>query len=90
MNYADLVKAAALRANHPAKQAREIIDAALAVTSETVNISEEVTLGALGKFVIKNKPARTARNPRTGAAVQVPAKTVAVFKIGKALKEAAA
>lgn len=90
MNYSDLAKAAALRTSYTAKQAREILDAAIEVTGETLNEGEEVTLGTLGKFVTKDKPARTARNPKTGASIQVPAKTVVDFKVSKALKDAIA
>ena len=45
-------------------------------------------LPGLGKLVKKNRAARTARNPATGAAVQVPAKTVVKFRVAKAAKEA--
>jgi DNA-binding protein HU-beta len=90
VNYSELVAETAATTNTPKTKVREIIDAALAVTGETLNKGEEVTLGTLGKFVTKAKPARTARNPRTGAAVEVPAKTVVDFKVGKAFKDAIA
>lgn len=48
----------------------------------------EVVLQGLGKFTVKNVPARTARNPITGDPVNVPAKRKVVFKAHKALKDA--
>jgi DNA-binding protein HU-beta len=90
VNYSDLVKETAARSLVTVKHAREVLDHALEITSETLNNSEEVALGTLGKFVTKDKPARTARNPRTGEKIEVPAKTVVDFKVGKAFKDAIA
>jgi DNA-binding protein HU-beta len=90
VNYSELVVATASATNLTKAEARKVLDAAIKVTGETLNNGEEVTLGTLGKFIVKNKPARTARNPRTGATVQVPAKKVVDFKVGKAFKDAIA
>lgn len=49
---------------------------------------EEVSIAGLGIFAVKQRKARTARNPRTGATVQVPAMRVPKFRAAKALKEA--
>ncbi len=49
---------------------------------------EEVSIAGLGIFSVKQRKARTARNPRTGAAVQVPAMRVPKFRAAKALKDA--
>lgn len=48
----------------------------------------EVSVAGLGIFKTKMRAARTARNPRTGASVQVPAMRVPKFQAAKALKEA--
>lgn len=48
----------------------------------------EVALPHLGKFKTSRTAARAGRNPRTGEAIDVPAKTKAVFVMGKELKEA--
>lgn len=90
MNYAELVAETAALTDTPKTKVREILDTALQVTGETLNKGKEVTLGTLGKFVTKNKPERTARNPSTGASIQVPAKTVVDFKVSKTLKDAIA
>ena len=90
MNYSELVAETAAITNTPKKKVREILDTALEATNQELQHNGEVTLGTLGKFVVKNKPARTARNPRTGATVQVPAKWMVDFKVSKAFKDAIA
>jgi DNA-binding protein HU-beta len=49
---------------------------------------DEVSLAGLGIFATKMHAARTARNPRTGASVQVPSMRVPKFRAAKALKDA--
>ena len=46
-----------------------------------------VELRGFGAFSVRSRPARTGRNPRTGEAVDVPAKSVPFFKSGKELRE---
>jgi len=48
---------------------------------------DRVELRGFGAFSVKHRPERTGRNPRTGEAVHVPAKTVPFFKTGKELRE---
>lgn len=49
---------------------------------------DEVSVAGFGTFVVKKRAARTARNPRTGEAVNVPAMNVPKFRAGKGLKDA--
>lgn len=46
-----------------------------------------VELRGFGAFSVRSRPARVGRNPRTGEAVNVPAKSVPFFKSGKELRE---
>lgn len=48
---------------------------------------DRVELRGFGAFSVKHRDARTGRNPRTGAAVQVEAKRLPFFKTGKGLRE---
>lgn len=48
----------------------------------------EVPLPGIGKIIVKPTAARTARNPKTGQPVQVPAGRKAVLRVGKELREA--
>jgi len=54
----------------------------------TLKSGEEVSIAGLGIFSPKARAARTARNPRTGEPIQVPAMTVPKFRAAKALKDA--
>ena len=44
-------------------------------------------LVGFGTFEAKERPARSARNPRTGEAIEIEASKTAAFKVGKALKD---
>lgn len=70
------------------KIAAEIIDemASLAI-SETKKAGAFIIPG-IGKSVISKRKARMGRNPATGEAIQIPAKTVVKIRIAKAFKEA--
>jgi len=46
------------------------------------------TIPGLGKLVLVNRKARMGRNPATGEAIHIPAKTVLKFRIAKAAKDA--
>ena len=49
---------------------------------------EDVTLVGFGTFHATSRPARTGRNPRTGASIEIPASRAPKFRAGKALKDA--
>jgi DNA-binding protein HU-beta len=49
---------------------------------------DSVTLVGFGTFSVSKRNARQGRNPQTGATINIPARTVPVFKAGKGLKEA--
>ena len=68
------------------KQATEIVEHFWDVILTTIKKGDEVAF-TYGKFVLKNKPAREARNPMTGAMVKVPAKIVPQFKPNKKFKD---
>ena len=69
-------------------------DATKAVDSVFSNISEslkggtEVRLVGFGTFSVSHRDARQGRNPQTGASINIPARKVARFSAGKALKDA--
>ncbi len=71
-------------------QAEEIVNAIIDAITETLKAGDQVSIAGLGTFEAKMRAARTARNPRTGEPVQVPAKRVPKFKAAKALKDAVA
>ena len=60
------------------------------VISKTLKSGDDVTLGGIGKLSPSKREARQARNPSTGATINVPAKTVVKFKVAKDLADSIA
>jgi len=88
MYKSDLIDAVANRTLRKDSDVKTIIDAALTIITEQLASGSSVTLQSFGTFEVREHAATTARNPRTGEAVSVPAKKVPAFKAAKALKEA--
>ena len=84
----DLIIRAAGRVDITQAKAKEVLEGILADITDALSKGDEVTLHGFGKFTVKATAARTARNPFTGDAVNVPAKKKVSFKPQKALKEA--
>ncbi len=68
--------------------AEETFDAVLNGMISALKTGDEVSIAGLGIFSVKLRAARTARNPKTGASIQVPATKVPKFRAAKALKDA--
>lgn len=68
-------------------QAEQAVDAFVDSIVNTLKKGEEVSIAGLGIFATKTRAARQARNPRTGAAIDVPAMRVPKFRAAKALKD---
>lgn len=64
------------------------LDRVIECVVDAIASGEGVRLMGLGTFTVEDKPARVARNPRTGETVQVPAKKAPKFKISASLKDA--
>ena len=90
MNKAELINAAALKADVSKKDAEAVITAALDAITEALAESEKVQLVGFGSFEVKKRAARLGRNPKTKEAIEIPASVVPTFKAGKALKDAVA
>ncbi len=69
------------------KDAEVIVNAALAAMVESLRSGSRIEIRGFGSFGIHQRRARTARNPKTGAAVDVPAKRVCYFRPGKTLRQ---
>lgn len=69
-------------------QAEAAVDTMIDSIVGTLKKGGEVSIAGLGIFSVKKRAARTARNPRTGATVQVAAMNVPKFRAAKAFKEA--
>jgi DNA-binding protein HU-beta len=89
VNKRDLVGAVAAHTETDVKSAQKIVEGAIDVILATVAKGEVVTLAGFAKFERKNRPARLARNPQTGATVKVAAKKVAKITALKGFKDVA-
>jgi len=88
MNKASIVDAVHSKLGGTKAQAEQAVDTVIESIVHTLKGGGEVSISGLGIFATKNRAARTARNPRTGASIQVPAMRVPKFRAAKALKEA--
>ncbi len=70
------------------KAANEILDEVAAVAVAQTKKSGAFTLPGIGKLVKAHRKARMGRNPMTGQAIKIPAKTVVKFRVAKACKDA--
>lgn len=70
------------------KRVEDTLKALGEIATETLKSGGEITFPGLGKLVVEPTAARTGRNPRTGAAIQIPAGRKAKFRAGVGLTEA--
>jgi DNA-binding protein HU-beta len=88
VNKSDLVATVSLETGFSKRVATEAIDAVLEAVRRTVARGERVSLPGFGTFEKRLRAPRTARNPRTGERVRVPAMPVPVFRPGQDFKDA--
>ena len=88
MNKGELIAALAAKTEKTKKESETALNAVIDVITENLAKGEKIQLIGFGTFEAKSRPARTARNPRTGEAVKIAASKAPVFKAGKALKDA--
>jgi DNA-binding protein HU-beta len=84
----ELIDALAERTQQPKKEAEAFIDALAVSLRDTLAQGQEVVLPGIGKFSVKEKPARSGRNPLTGEAIQIAARKAPAFSVAKVLKDA--
>jgi DNA-binding protein HU-beta len=88
MNKKEFIALFTERGNFETKaEAERKLMAFLATVEETLVSGEEVNFIGWGKWEVKEKAARTGRNPQTGKKIKIPAKKVVSFKVGKKLAE---
>jgi DNA-binding protein HU-beta len=88
VNKSELIDAIAASADLSKASAGRALDAALEAITGALKADDSVALVGFGTFSVKQRAARTGRNPQTGNPIQIAAATVPAFKAGKALKDA--
>ncbi len=88
MNKADIINKIHEELGVTKADAERMMDVFVDNLVSTLKSGDEVSIAGLGIFSAKMRNARTARNPRTGEAIEVPAMRVPKFRAAKALKDA--
>lgn len=88
MNKSDLIDAMAEAADIPKTSAARALDAFTDSVAVALKGGETVSIIGFGTFAVKERAARTGRNPQTGAVIEISASKTPSFKAGKALKDA--
>jgi len=87
MTKADLVNDVSNAAELTKKDAERLVEIVFESIIDSLNRGEKIELRGFGSFRVRERGSRRGRNPKTGAAVSIPAKRVPYFKAGKELKE---
>ncbi|MFF2884805.1 HU family DNA-binding protein [Bacillus toyonensis] len=88
MNKTELIKVVADKAELTQKDAATATQAVLDAITNTLANEEKVQILGFGTFEVRERSARTGRNPQTGKEMQIAASKAPAFKAGKELKEA--
>ena len=88
MNKTELVASVAEKAGLTKKDAEKAVNALFESVQQALVEGDKVQMIGFGTFEVKERAARTGRNPRTNETIQIPASKNPAFKAGKALKDA--
>ena len=88
MNKTQLIEAIADKSGLKKKEAEAALNAMTAAIAEALKAGEKVQLVGFGTYEVKERAARSGRNPKTGETIQIAASKHPAFTAGKALKDA--
>jgi DNA-binding protein HU-beta len=88
MNKTDLIDAIAESADISKAAAGRALDGFVDAVTAALKKGDQVSLVGFGSFSVRERAARTGRNPQTGATIKIKASKTPAFKAGKALKDA--
>ncbi|MFD1409822.1 HU family DNA-binding protein [Kroppenstedtia eburnea] len=88
MNKTELIERVAESTGKTKKESAQLVEAVLDSIAEALRNGEKVSLIGFGNFEVRERAARTGRNPQTGEPIEIGASKVPAFKPGKQLKEA--
>ena len=88
MNKTELIDAVAEAADLTKAESSRAVDAVVAALVKALKDGDAVTLVGFGTFQVRDRAARTGRNPKTGDTIKIAASKNPSFKAGKALKDA--
>ena len=88
MNKTELIEAMADSADISKAAAGRALDGLIDAITNAVKNDDPVSIVGFGTFLLRERAARTGRNPKTGKAIEIPASKAPAFKAGKAFKDA--
>ena len=88
MNKTDLIAVASEQTGLSKKDTEQVLNAFFSTVQETLKQNDKVQIPGFGSFEVRERAARTGRNPHTGETIEIAAAKVPVFKPGKGLKDA--
>ena len=88
MNKAELINAIVAKSEMSKKDADVALSAVIDSIKDALKAGEKVQIVGFGTFSVKERAARTGKNPSTGETIQIAACKVPAFAAGKALKDA--
>ncbi len=83
----ELIAQVAANAGISKKDAGMAVNATLSIISQALREGDKVSIAGFGSFGVSQREERTARNPRDGSPITIPAKKVPVFRPAKSLRE---
>ncbi|MEH7531230.1 HU family DNA-binding protein [Priestia megaterium] len=87
MNKTQLIDAVSIKSELTKQDSKKAVDALLETISNTLAKEEKIQLVGFGTFEVRERAARTGRNPQTGEEMNIAASKIPAFKAGKELKE---
>ena len=87
MNKSELIAEVAAKADLTKKDADAAVNATITAITEALKAGDKVQLVGFGTFEVRERGARTGRDPRTNKEIKIPASKAPAFKAGKALKD---
>ena len=87
MNKKELIAMMAELSNQSKASCEKSLDAFMTAVTKTLKNGDDIRLVGFGTFYTTKRASTTGRNPRTGAAIKIPASTQPKFKAGKNLKD---
>lgn len=87
MNKSDLINSIAEESGLTKADAGRALDATISSVSSALKSGDSISLIGFGTFSVKERSARTGRNPQTGETIQIKASKIPSFKAGKTLKD---
>jgi DNA-binding protein HU-beta len=88
MNKSELIDAIAASTDLPKSKAGSVLNTFIDTVTSALAAGDNISLVGFGTFQVKERAARTGRNPQTGKEIAIKAAKIPNFKAGKTLKDA--